>query len=48
MKKTAKIKLHVRREVVRALQTKDLRQAEGGNPRQDQPWTSDSHNACCA
>jgi len=47
MKKTPKIKLRVTREVVRALQTQELREVEGGNLRQV-GWTSDSVNACCA
>lgn len=48
MKKTPKIKLNVQREVVRALQTKDLRQVEGGNDLPEQGWTGDSKNVCCA
>jgi hypothetical protein len=48
MKKN-RAKLHLQREVVRALKTKELRLVEGGSgPGPDLPWTSDSHNACCA
>jgi hypothetical protein len=47
MKKTPTTKLRVQREVVRALQTKELRQVEGGN-QPELPWTSDSKRACCA
>jgi hypothetical protein len=46
-KQPHKTKLHVQREVVRALQAHELRQVEGGNL-PELPWTSDSKRACCA
>ncbi len=45
MKKPPQIKLHLVREVVRALQTQELRQVEGGNRVAE---TGDSKNVCCA
>ena len=47
-KPTRKTRLHVQREVVRALQTHELRQVEGANALPELPWTSDSKKACCA
>lgn len=44
MKKPSKIKLQVKGEVVRALQTKELRDVEGGNLRQ----SGNSADVCCA
>ena len=49
MKRTRQTRLHVQREVIRALQAKELREVEGGGAHpENPPWTSDSKNACCA
>jgi natural product precursor len=49
MKKTQKTKLRLEREMVRALQTHELRQVEGGNDAPNRgDWTGDSKNVCCA
>lgn len=45
MKKTKQIKLQLVRDVVRALQSHELQQVEGGNVRR---LTGDSKDACCA
>jgi natural product precursor len=45
MKKTKQIKLQLVRDVVRALQSHELQQVEGGNVRRQ---TGDSKAACCA
>jgi natural product precursor len=45
MKKTKQIKLQLVRDVVRALQSHELQQVEGGNARGQ---TGDSKNVCCA
>jgi natural product precursor len=49
MKKTKQIKLRLVREAVRALQTHELQQVEGGNDAPNRgDWTGDSKNVCCA
>lgn len=48
MKKTPKTKLRLGREAVRALQTHELKQVEGGGPAPEGGWTGDSKNVCCA
>lgn len=53
MKKTKKTRLHVTREVLRALQSHELRQIEGGNAASlfdcpPPPLTGDSKVVCCA
>jgi hypothetical protein len=48
MKKTKQIKLRLVREAVRALQTHELQQVDGGNAGPVRDWTGDSKNVCCA
>jgi hypothetical protein len=48
MKKELKTKLRIPREMVRVLQIKELRQANGGSQDPCQPQSTDSQNVCCA
>jgi hypothetical protein len=47
MKKIKKTKLHVERDVLRILKTRELCQVDGGNPIPI-PITGDSKVVCCA
>jgi hypothetical protein len=47
MKKTKQTKLRLVRDAVRALQSHELAQADGGVVR-GVDWTGDSKNVCCA
>jgi ribosomal protein S6 len=48
MKKELKTKLRIRREVVRVLQLKEVRQVNGASQNPCQPQSTDSQNVCCA